>query len=130
MTTLTELLTPEAAAEEFVKKVAKDSGKRTNVCTFINVGIVSPEELTNRIKSYPFKPGQPLTHPAPVDPVEAFRGKGKGGATARLLQDRQSLSLADAWIAAAALENSAILVHKDPEFENLTGLLEERLPYK
>ena len=40
------------------------------------------------------------------------------------------LSLADAWIAAAALENSATLVHKDPEFEKLPGLLEERLPYK
>jgi len=40
------------------------------------------------------------------------------------------LSLADAWIAAAALEHGAILVHKDPEFEKLPGLLEERLPYK
>lgn len=41
-----------------------------------------------------------------------------------------SLSLADAWIAASALELGATLVHKDPEFENLPGLLEERLPYK
>ncbi len=40
------------------------------------------------------------------------------------------LSLADAWIAAAALECGAVLVHKDPEFEKLPGLLEERLPYK
>ena len=40
------------------------------------------------------------------------------------------LSLADAWIAAAALELDATLVHKDPEFENLPGLSEERLPYK
>lgn len=40
------------------------------------------------------------------------------------------LSLADAWIAAAALETGATLVHKDPEFENLPGLAEERLPYK
>ncbi|MFZ2628565.1 MAG: PIN domain-containing protein [Rugosibacter sp.] len=40
------------------------------------------------------------------------------------------LSLADAWIAASALELSAVLVHKDPEFENLSGLVEERLPYK
>ena len=40
------------------------------------------------------------------------------------------LSLADAWIAAAALENGATLVHKNPEFEGLPGLLEERLPYK
>jgi len=40
------------------------------------------------------------------------------------------LSLADAWIAATALELGAILVHKDPEFENLPGLSQERLPYK
>jgi predicted nucleic acid-binding protein len=42
----------------------------------------------------------------------------------------QPLSLADAWIAATALELGAVLVHKDPEFENLPGLLESRLPYK
>jgi predicted nucleic acid-binding protein len=40
------------------------------------------------------------------------------------------LSLADAWIAASALENGATLVHKDPEFEKLPRLVEERLPYK
>ena len=40
------------------------------------------------------------------------------------------LSLADAWIAASALENNVTLVHKDPEFEKLPGLVEERLPYK
>lgn len=40
------------------------------------------------------------------------------------------LSLADAWIAASALELGATLVHKDPEFENLPDLIEERLPYK
>ena len=40
------------------------------------------------------------------------------------------LSLADAWIAASALELGATLVHKDPEFESIPGLIEERLPYK
>jgi len=40
------------------------------------------------------------------------------------------LSLADAWIAASALELGATLVHKDPEFESLPDLIEERLPYK
>jgi predicted nucleic acid-binding protein len=40
------------------------------------------------------------------------------------------LSLADAWIAASALELGATLVHKDPEFESLPGLIDERLPYK
>jgi predicted nucleic acid-binding protein len=46
------------------------------------------------------------------------------------LKATQPLSLADAWIAAAALQLQATLVHKDPEFENLPDLLEERLPYK
>jgi predicted nucleic acid-binding protein len=40
------------------------------------------------------------------------------------------LSLADAWIAAAALQLDAVLVHKDPEFEKVTGLKLESLPYK
>ena len=40
------------------------------------------------------------------------------------------LSLADAWIAASALELDAVLVHKDPEFESLPDLRQERLPYK
>lgn len=40
------------------------------------------------------------------------------------------LSLADAWIAAAALQLDAILVHKDPEFEKVAALQQERLPYK
>lgn len=39
------------------------------------------------------------------------------------------LSVADAWIAAAALLNQATLVHKDPEFEPL-DLPQLRLPYK
>ena len=40
------------------------------------------------------------------------------------------VSLADAWIAAAALELDAVLVHKDPEFEQIVGLKQERLQYK
>jgi predicted nucleic acid-binding protein len=41
-----------------------------------------------------------------------------------------ALSLADAWIAATALECQATLMHKDPEFEPIAGLSEDRLPYK
>lgn len=41
-----------------------------------------------------------------------------------------SLSLADAWIAAAALQLEAVLVHKDPEFEKVAELKQESLPYK
>lgn len=40
------------------------------------------------------------------------------------------VSLADAWIAAAALQLDAVLVHKDPEFEKVADLKQEWLPYK
>jgi predicted nucleic acid-binding protein len=40
------------------------------------------------------------------------------------------VSLADAWIAAAALESAAVLVHKDPEFRTVQGLVQELLPLK
>jgi len=38
-----------------------------------------------------------------------------------------ALSLADAWIAAAALESGTTLLHKDPEFEAIAGLAQEWL---
>ena len=40
-----------------------------------------------------------------------------------------ALSLADAWIAAAAIEHDAVLVHKDPEFKAL-ALDQKVLPLK
>jgi predicted nucleic acid-binding protein len=46
------------------------------------------------------------------------------------LKARYPMSLGDAWIAAAALQCDAVLVHKDPEFEPVQALLQERLPYK
>ena len=46
------------------------------------------------------------------------------------IKARFPVSLADAWIAAAALEVDAVLVHKDPEFERVDGLRQELLPYK
>ncbi|QFY91116.2 PIN domain-containing protein [Magnetovirga frankeli] len=49
---------------------------------------------------------------------------------AAMLKATHRLSLADAWIAAAALESEAILIHKDPEFESLESVAQERLPYK
>ena len=40
------------------------------------------------------------------------------------------LSVADAWIAALALMNDAVLVHKDPEYEGVPNLQTITLPYK
>jgi predicted nucleic acid-binding protein len=39
------------------------------------------------------------------------------------------LSLADAWIAASALEHGAVLIHKDPEFQ-VVAVEQEALPFK
>ncbi|MGK2940883.1 MAG: PIN domain-containing protein [Immundisolibacter sp.] len=49
--------------------------------------------------------------------------------TAAAHKARYALSLADAWIAASAQLASAVLVHKDPEFEPL-AMPQETLPYK
>ena len=51
--------------------------------------------------------------------------------TAAKLKAEYRISLADAIIAAYAIRYNAVLIHKDPEFEALTGLLRmEVLPYK
>jgi len=47
------------------------------------------------------------------------------------LKSRHRMSLADALVAAFAIDAGAILVHKDPEYEDLSSAVEqERLPYK
>jgi predicted nucleic acid-binding protein len=51
--------------------------------------------------------------------------------TAARLKAEHHVSLADAVVAAFAIRNNAVLIHKDPEFEALAGLLPmEALPYK
>jgi predicted nucleic acid-binding protein len=51
--------------------------------------------------------------------------------TAARLKARFRLSFADALIAAFAVRNQAVLLHKDPEFEPLTSQVrQEPLPYK
>ena len=48
---------------------------------------------------------------------------------ASALKATHLLSLADAWIAACAIEENAVLVHKDPEFKAM-ALEQEVLPLK
>ena len=62
----------------------------------------------------------------PIDWVHESRELLEAAAA---LQATHSLSLADAWIAAAAGLNGAILVHKDPEFAGLP-VDQEALPYR
>jgi predicted nucleic acid-binding protein len=47
------------------------------------------------------------------------------------IKSSHTLSLADSVIAAIAVQNHATLIHKDPEYEQLQGVVEmEVLPYK
>ena len=60
-----------------------------------------------------------------VDSTEAL------GILAGQFKANYHLSVADDWIAALAKERSAMLVHKDPEFEQIeTEITVLRLPYK
>ena len=60
-----------------------------------------------------------------VDSTEAM------GLIASRIKARFSLSVADAWIAALAKQRNAILVHKDPEFEQIEPEIQAlKLPYK
>jgi predicted nucleic acid-binding protein len=62
-------------------------------------------------------------------PVHWLRETAELLERAAAIKAQQRLSLADAWIAASAELSSAILVHKNPEFEALP-LAHERLPCK
>jgi len=51
--------------------------------------------------------------------------------TAAGLKAQYRISLADSLIAAFALKSGAVLMHKDPEYEALAGIIpQEPLPYK
>ena len=51
--------------------------------------------------------------------------------TAAELKANHAISVADAWIAATALIEGAVLVHKDPEYESLPKNIKQLvLPYK
>jgi uncharacterized protein len=60
-----------------------------------------------------------------VDSTEAL------GLLAGELKAKYRMSVPDAWIAALAQERQAILVHKDPEFEQVEATIDVlKLPYK
>lgn len=64
----------------------------------------------------------------PVLRVESTEALGR---LAGRLKAEYRLSVADAWIAALASDRGAILVHKDPEFEQVATVVNIlNLPYK
>ena len=58
-----------------------------------------------------------------IEPAEALLLE------AAAIKARHPLSMADAWVAAAASQSGAVLVHKDPEFEAVS-IVQQALPFK
>ena len=64
-------------------------------------------------------------------PIVRVDSNESQGIMAAKLKAEHRLSVADCWIAALAIERQAVLVHKDPEFEQVeTRLQVLSLPYK
>ena len=63
----------------------------------------------------------------PTDIVESNPGWARNAAEIKV---PGKVSLADAWMAALALERDATLVHKDREFESVEDLKTMQLPYE
>ena len=63
-------------------------------------------------------------------PVMRVESTDSLGQIAGELKAKQRLSVADAWIAALAKERNAVLIHKDPDFEEVRSIQTLALPYK
>lgn len=64
-------------------------------------------------------------------PVFKIESSENVGNIAAQFKAKNRISVADAWIAALAKTEKAILVHKDPEFDQLNNSVQlQRLPYK
>ena len=64
-------------------------------------------------------------------PIKRVESNSSLGILAAKLKAKYRISVADAWIAALAKERNATLVHKDPEFEQIEGVIQAlKLPYK
>ena len=60
-------------------------------------------------------------------PAEVVESSPNWRHAAAEVKSRGGLSLADAWIAALALLRGATLMHHDPEFDTVPGLVAQRL---
>ena len=61
-------------------------------------------------------------------PVEVRESNPLWRHLASQVKAQGGLSVADAWIAALAIQEGGVLVHKDPEFDQVGGLQSLRLP--
>ncbi|TES91021.1 MAG: PIN domain-containing protein [Anaerolineales bacterium] len=64
-------------------------------------------------------------------PITRVESNSSLGIFAAKLKANYHIFVADAWIGALAKERNATLVHKDPEFEQIEGVIQVlKLPYK
>jgi predicted nucleic acid-binding protein len=88
-------------------------------------------ELLNRVWKDEGEPAARLAYAQALTlPIEWVHETAALLERAAEVKARHALSVADAWIAAAAIEHACILVHKDPEFEQVAGIAQEALPYR
>ena len=60
-------------------------------------------------------------------PVEIVESDHAWGSLAAQVKSRGGLSLADAWIAALALQRDFTLLHQDPEFDSVPDLRAQKM---
>ncbi|MFU8773964.1 MAG: PIN domain-containing protein [Anaerolineales bacterium] len=63
-------------------------------------------------------------------PIQIAESSSEWRHQAAMIKSDTALSVADAWIASLAQLHSAELVHKDPEYEQISNLRLLTLPYK
>jgi predicted nucleic acid-binding protein len=61
-------------------------------------------------------------------PAEVIESSAAWRDRAAAVKAPGGLSLGEAWIAALALLRNAVLIHRDPEFDSVPGLLAQKLP--
>jgi len=80
------------------------------------------------LRSLPEREALQAMHFVEAWPAEVAESDPAWRSTAARIKAKGGLSLADAWIAALALQRDAVLVHKDPEFDKVEGLQALTLP--
>lgn len=121
---LLTLIEDEAGADR-VEQILRTAAVVIPWMCVLEVTYISQQErgVTEAERRYALLKSLPVTHLWEHDEALLL--------TAARLKAQYHLSLADTIIAACAMREAAILVHKDPQFEALTGqILLKALPYK
>jgi predicted nucleic acid-binding protein len=113
---------------EEVRRVLTDAGARSDTTVYLPfIALMEVEYQFIRVMSE--REVDYWTNLAMSWPVRLVESTAEWRRMAALVKSPGKLSLADAWVASLALLNDAELVHKDPEFDTVSGLKALRLPY-